>query len=203
MASRGITTLELVIGLAIGSAILIALLRFLVIGFPVSRTAYFQARANETARVHLERISREIREARWAATGAYPLVEMSPQRIIFFTDFNDDGVVERVRYELIGTNLERGVIDPQGEPLAYAEEEEVKTVVASAIRNGLAPIFVYYTGNYPEETEPLTPAYLTEVKYIQFSLVVDVDEAADPPPLVIRSQVQLRNLKTNWGEEGS
>ena len=74
------------------------------------------------------------------------------------------------------------------------------TTVAANIRNGAAPVFTYYDGNYPAVTPPLTPADVTEVKYINFSLIIDVDPAVDPPPVTVASQVQLRNLKTNLGE---
>jgi hypothetical protein len=96
---------------------------------------------------------------------------------------------------------------PEGiavKPLYTAESDEAAeavTVVASDIRNDVDPIFTYYSGDYPADTEPLTPAKVTEVKYIQFRLIIDVDPNQDPSPIDIVSQVQLRSLKTNLGQE--
>ena len=73
-------------------------------------------------------------------------------------------------------------------------------VIISTVRNGTEKVFTYYTGDYPVNQSELTPTDLTEVKYIEFSLIIDNDPAAEPAPVQIRSQVQLRNLKTNLGQ---
>lgn len=197
---RGLTVLELIVGLSIGSILLAALLRFLVAGYPLSRITLLQANSNETARNTLNRIGREIRSTRLSDSGAYPLVAMLPQRIIFYADIDADPDTERVRYELSGTNLERGIINPTGDPVIYNELEEEVTIVTRHIQNGSDPIFTYYKGSYPADPVPLTPVDLTEVKYIQFLLRIDADTDIDPPPIDVRSQVQLRNLKTNLGD---
>jgi len=193
----GFTTIELIIGIAISSFLISALLRFMVVGFPLSRVTYQQNRSTETARVQLKRLAKAIRELRAGDNGAYALAEASPEQVIFYSNIDGDSATERVRYHLNGTNLERGITKPSGSPLTYNLANEVVTVVATSIRNGANPIFIYYNGNYPAVTTPLTPTDLTEVKYIQFSLTIDIDPAVDPDPVVVQSQVQLRNLKTN------
>ncbi len=193
----GMTIIEIITVVAIGGILLVALLRFLVAGYPISKITLLQANSNETARIQLRRIARELRELRDADTGAYPLVEMKPQKIIFYADVDGDAATERVRYELTGTDLERGIIDPTGTPLTYNTVNEKKNIVAKSIRNGTTPIFRYYTGDYPTDMTELTPVDVTEVKYIQFLLQIDADINVDPPPIEVKSQVQLRNLKTN------
>lgn len=198
----GFAIFEIVIVLLIGTALLTALLRFLVAGHPLAKVTYFQAQSTETARVQLKRLAKSLRELRLSDTGAYPLVSVDPQRIIFYSNVDADPLTERLRYELVGTDLERGIVEPSGDPLTYNLDQEDTTIVASTIRNGTTPIFTYYTGSYPADPIPLTPTDLTEVKYIQFNLIVDADPDADPAPVSVVSQVQLRNLKTNLGEEG-
>jgi type II secretory pathway pseudopilin PulG len=201
MRRVGFTIVEVIIVVGISSLLITGLLRLLVIGYPLHKTTYLQQRSTESARLQLERISKSLREARYADTGAYPLVDMNPQRIIFYSDIDADATTERIRYELNGSALERGVTEPSGSPLVYdVVNDEAVTIVASNVRNGEADIFTYYDGNYPADQTPLTPVDLTEVKYIQFYLLIDADEAVDPPPIEVRSQVQLRNLKTNLGE---
>ncbi|MEX1997959.1 MAG: type II secretion system protein [Candidatus Andersenbacteria bacterium] len=199
-SQRGLTALEIVITVMISSLLIAALLRFMSFGHPLAKTAYLQAQSTDTARLQLKRIAKLLREARYADTGAYPLLEVSPQRIIFFANADTDATTERIRYELNGTNLERGMVKPSGDPLTYDLAQEQVTVVTSAVRNGSDPIFTYYTGDYPADPTPLTPTDLTEVKYIQFRLLIDADPAIDPPAIEVVSQVQLRNLKTNLGE---
>lgn len=200
---RGFTALEMVIVAFLSSLLMTALLRFLVAGYPISRVTFLQTNSNETARVQLKRIAREIRQAKDSDTGAYGLVEMSPQRIIFYANVDGDAATERVRYELTGSNLERGLIEPSGTPLTYNVGSEVTTEVARSIRNGAQPIFTYYSGDYPADPAPLSQVDLTEVKYIEFELLIDADVNADPPPVEVKSQVQIRNLKSNLGETAS
>lgn len=196
----GFSVLEIIIVIGISSLLLTALLRFVVIGYPISKTTYLQARSTEVARLQLKRLAKNLRELRPADTGAYPLVETSAQRIVFYSNIDNDPATEKVRFELNGTNFIRGVTDPSGDPLSYSEDNEVESVVVSSIRNASNPIFTYYTGDYPANQTALTPTDLTEVKYIQFHLNIDIDPDAPPPAVDVNSQVQLRNLKTNLGE---
>ncbi len=200
-SSRGLTVIEIIVGVAISSILLVALLRFLVAGYPLSKIAYLQQQSTETARLQLKRMAKQMREARYSDTGAYPLIEMSPQRMIFYSDVDADNTTERIRYELIGTDLVRGVTEPSGIPLTYdAASNEVVHTVAAGVINGGVDVFTYYTGGYPTDATPLTPVDLTEVKYIEFYLEIDQDTGQDPPAIEVRSQVQLRHLKENLGQ---
>lgn len=200
MSTRGISALEIVITVGLSIILLSALLRFLVAGFPIARITILQTNSTETARTQLRRISDSLRQIRYSDTGAYPLLEMLPQRMIFYANVDGDPAVERVRYELDGTNLERGVVNPSGVPIVYDADSEEVSIVARSIQNGSDPIFSYFNGDYPEDTTPLTPADVTDVKYVQFNLVIDSDPAQDPEAVTVQSQVQLRNLKTNLGQ---
>ena len=200
MGQKGVTIIEMMIIVSISTIVIMALLRFIVTGNPLSKVAYLQAKSSETARIQLKRIARAIREARESETGAYPLVEMQPQRLVFYADIDGDNVTEKVKYELVGVALVRGVTEPTGDPPVYDPDTENVTAVAKNIVNGTTDVFTYYSGDYPDDTTSLTPMDVTEVKYIQFRLLVDANDEADPPPIDVRSQVQLRNLKTNLGE---
>ena len=198
--NRGFTTIEIIVVIGISFIIISALLWFISTAYPISKTTYLQQRSTESARLQLKRISKILREARSSETGAYPLVTMDPQVIIFYSDVDADETVERIRYELDGTDLVRGVTEPTGTPLIYNPANEETTIVAAHVRNGTDDVFTYYTGDYPADQTPLTPVDLTEVKYIQFHLIIDADPNQDPPAVDILSQVSLRNLKTNLGE---
>ncbi|MEX0649368.1 MAG: hypothetical protein WD200_00010 [Candidatus Andersenbacteria bacterium] len=200
-SEQGLTFIELSIGIALASLLLVALLRFLTAGFPLSRITFLQANSNETARVQLTRIARELRRTRNSDTGGYALIQMLPQKIVFYANVDSDPATERVRYELTGTDLERGVINPSGSPLIYDPATEQSSVITRHIRNGSDPLFIYYNGNYPADTVALTPIDVTEVKYIEFRLLIDADADREPAPVEIQSQVQIRNLKTNLGQE--
>lgn len=201
MNQRGFSVVEMLFVLAITSIIMVVLMRFTTAGWTISRETRLQQAAVEDARLQLERISKSMREAKVAETGAYALVTMEPQKIEYYSDVDADETTELIRYQLVGTALQRGVTEPSGNPLTYnqATHEQV-SIVANSIRNGSDPIFTYYTGDYPEDQTALSPIDLTEVKYIQFRLLVDADPNVDPAAIDVISQVQLRNLKANLGE---
>ncbi|HBE90743.1 MAG TPA: hypothetical protein DDW41_06065 [Candidatus Andersenbacteria bacterium] len=197
---RGLTIMEILVVVSISSIVLMALLRFLVAGYPLSKTMVLQQRSTETARVNLKRIVKSLREARHSDTGAYPLVATEPQRIVYYANVDSDPATEKVRLELSGSDLVRGVTKPTGDPLIYDQNNEVTAVIIATVRNGTEKVFSYYTGEFPVDTGELTPTDLTEVKYIAFSLLIDADPAVEPPAIQVKSQVQLRNLKTNLGQ---
>lgn len=201
MKSSGFTISEMLVVIVISGLIMVALVRFTALGWSVSRETRLQLQASEDARIQLKRVAKAMREARISDTGAYPLVVMEPQRLEFYADVDGDDTTELVRYQLTGTNLERGVTEPMGTPLAYdkAANEKV-SVVAASIRNSAQPIFTYYAGDYPANLTPLSPVDLTDVKYIQFRFLIDSDLSVPPEAIDVVSQVQLRNLKTNLGE---
>ncbi|MBI1833593.1 MAG: hypothetical protein HYR90_02085 [Candidatus Andersenbacteria bacterium] len=197
---KGFTVVETVVVLGLSLMLITALLRFLVAGYPLASVTLLQSNSNETARVQLKRIAKEMRQIRYADTGAYPLVDMLPQKMVFYANIDTDAATERVRYELNGTDLTRAILEPSGNPITYNVANEHATVVARNIRNGTNPIFVYYNGDYPEDTVALTPADVTDVKYIQFHLLIDANPDREPNAIEVASQVQLRNLKTNLGQ---
>ena len=198
---RGMTVIEIIVVVGIGFILMAALLRFLSSGFPLSKSTALQIRSTETARVQLRRMANMLRELRYAENGAYPLVVTEDMEIIFYADVDADDSVERIRYELVDGDFIRGVIQPSGTPVEYSEDDEEVSVIARNIVNSASdPIFIYYSGDYPDDATTLDSSSITEVKYIEFHLLIDDNVAIDPPVIDLRSQVQLRNLKTNLGD---
>ena len=140
-------------------------------------------------------MSHELRSAHPSDTGAFPLVEIAAQRLIFYANVDSDAAIERVRYELVGTDLIRGVTQPTGNPIVYDVAGELSSIIARSIRNGTSPVFSYYTSDYPAVVT--AAADISDATYISFSFTIDADTLQEPSPVVVQSQVQLRNLKAN------
>lgn len=143
-----------------------------------------------------------VREARSAApsgVGAYPIAEVGTQSFAFYSDIDNDGIQERVRYFLSATDLKKGVIEPTGSPLQYnPASEQVTTLLARNVLNGAQPIFSYYDTNYDGTTAPLSqPVTTATVRLVKISIVIDADPNREPAPKTFTSQVSLRNLKDN------
>ncbi|TXI88586.1 MAG: hypothetical protein E6Q34_12165 [Burkholderiaceae bacterium] len=145
--------------------------------------------------------SNEIRSAAPAETGAFPILAAATNTLTFYSDINDDGVVERVRYFLSGTKIQKGVIVPTGTPLAYVAGNEtiidqVQNVVASA-----TSIFQYYDSSYTgtaSSTAPLpSPVSTSAVRMIKINVNVDRNASRPPGAVEVTTQISLRNLKDN------
>ena len=59
----------------------------------------------------VSKMVREIRTAKVSESGTYPTESASDNEIIFYTDINFDGSVDRVRYTLSGTTLTKGMAE--------------------------------------------------------------------------------------------
>lgn len=161
------------------------------------------AQANLNAQVEGRRavrfFSAELREASPSSIGAYPIAAAATSTITFFTDYDNDGLKEQIRYYLQNKNLMKGVIKPTGNPLTYnAANETLSTVVTDVANSTSTPVFLYYDSTYAGTTTPLAlPINLTAVRLVQIQLVVDRNPNRSPNPLTVTSDITLRNLKDN------
>lgn len=194
----GFTLVEIIVTMAIFSIIMGA------VGFFARDTFYYNSlfsgglTSYDEAKKVLQPIASEIRSASPSSLGSYSIEQASATSFIFFTDVNNDGLKERIRYFQSGTILKRGVISPTGSPLQYLTANEKITDVIPNLRNGGTPIFTYYDSNYNGSTNPLTqPVTNTVVRLLKITLIIDVDPNRPPAPMTVTTQVTLRNLKDN------
>src|SRR5258708_927588 len=90
---RGFTLVEIITVIAISSIIMAGMIRYMGTALPVYRSSFLQTLADETARVQLRRMSHEIRSAEPSNTGAFPIVEASPQQFIFYANADSDASI--------------------------------------------------------------------------------------------------------------
>lgn len=159
--------------------------------------------AIRSAQKGVDTMVKEIREARTADNGAYALVKADDHEFIFYSDIDQDDAVERVRYFLNGTDFIKGVVKPTGTPLSYPVDpvaNETTFVLSEYVRNGSAPIFYYYDGDWPgddiNDFLP-TPSRLVDTKLMRVYLKINVNPLVQPGDFELESSAQIRNLKTN------
>ncbi len=189
----GLTFIETLITIFIFTISLGALFGIVINLYKTHDYIFQQSQAIFEARQGIKTMVKEIREARSGDDGSYIIEKADDYEFIFFSDIDDDGKAERVRYFLDGPNLKKGVIKPTGWPISYPSENEEISIIASYVRNQ-PPIFHYYDGN-GNELPP--PARLKDTKMMNVYLVINVDPNRPPQDFVLESYVQLRNLKTN------
>lgn len=190
------------IELVIGIAVLVAMVG--VIGLFARNAFYYNSvfsgglTAYDDARHVLQPMSSEIRSMSPSSLGSYPIEVAADNSFIFFTDINDDGLKERVRYFVQGTTLKKGVITPSGSPLQYNTANEVISELVHNLRNGTTPVFTYYDTNYNGTTSALTqPVDISYIRLIKVNMIVDVDPNRSPVPVTVTTQISVRNLKDN------
>jgi len=196
--NRGITLLETLIAMGIFSLVMMAIgsfardLLFYNSVFTGGLTSY------DEARKVLQPIASEIRSASSSSLGSYPIEKASNTEFIFFSDIDNNGSKERIRYFLVGNILERGVIIPTGSPLQYLSANETISEIVHGVSNGLTPIFSYYNSNYNGSTAALSqPVSIIDVRLVKITIVIDADPNRPPAPVTVTTQVSIRNLKDN------
>jgi len=154
--------------------------------------------AQDEARKMLKNITAEVRPLSPSSAGAYPIAEASPTSFIFYSDIDSDQLKERIRYFLSGTTLKKGVIKPSGAPLAYNPANESISEMIHDVKINTNVIFEYYDKNYDGTTSSLIqPVDIPAVRLIKITVIIDKDPNRSPGPIILTTQVSMRNLKDN------
>ena len=152
--SPGFALAELLVVLALAGLVLLALTGLLQQGERAYLDGTARLEAQQSARVALGRIGRELREAGIdpKGTGFPPLVNPTPTGFTIQNDLNGDGVIagnrERITYSLTGRTLRRNagggaqplIDDVEALAFAYLDAEGRPTGVPVEIRSVLIVI---------------------------------------------------------------
>lgn len=199
IASKGMTLVEILVAMSITVlvAILITQLVAAITEFNqrFNRTLVGQQQAQQTLQVMIP----EIRGAAQSNIGNYPIEQASTSSFTFYSDIDQDGLFERVKYYLSedGNNFMKSIIKPSGEPLAYPTSSEIVRPMMSAIQMGSSPIFTYY-GIYATGTQSATlpnPVDVLEVKTININLIFNEGSTTTPVIKSVENQATVRNLR--------
>jgi prepilin-type N-terminal cleavage/methylation domain-containing protein len=196
---KGFSLAELIISIAILSMLAFTVSTFQKDVFSLNYTLQGSLNAQIDARHVVKVMVTELREAGPSALGAYPIALASSTGITFYSDVNNDGVKDRVRYFLNGTTIQRGVISPTGSPLVYnSGSEQLTTIISGFVASSTMPLFEYYPSSYAGTTSPMTiPVDISTIRLIKVTVIIDKDPNKSPSKVIVTSQVSLRNLKDN------
>lgn len=191
---KGFTLIETLVVLAIFIIVLGALVSSIRFFYRSNTHALEQSFAINSARIGVERMVKDIREAAFSDEGSYPVISMATSSFSFYSDIDEDIFVEKVRYFLDGTDLNRGIIDSSGDPLAYDDNNEVISLVSDNVRNNSESVvlFTYYNAS---GTEMTNMASTTDLRFVTVEVVVNVNPTRLPNNFSLRSSATLRNVK--------
>ena len=195
----GFTIIEVIISVFILSLIVVSAATFQRDVFSLNFFLQGSLNAQLDARHVVKIMVAELRKASPSALGAYPIALASSTAITFYSDVDSDGVKDRVRYFLSGSTIKRGVLAPSGSPLAYVDANEELTILISGfVSSSTLPLFQYYGATYTGASPPLSlPVDTSSVRLVKITVIIDTDPVHSPAPIMVTSQVNLRNLKDN------
>jgi type II secretory pathway pseudopilin PulG len=190
--SRGMTLLETVVWISIFTMTMLAVTSSLIYFYRTNRYLIEQASAVTSAQHGMDSMVKALREAAFSSNGAYPIVSIAPNEMVFFSDVDSDAFVERVHYIVQGNSVLSGVIDPSGDPPSYAGAEATTTLseYVHNIDQG-TDTFTYYDADGNVITDY---SKVADVRFIRISLTVNVNPNTLPNQLVLQSSAALRNL---------
>ena len=196
---KGVTLIELLVVMVITVILGTATLGLQYILSQNRQVAIENFQEVEAANVSMNTLVRELRTAQPSQSGTYPLALAQANELIFYSDIDYDGLIERVRYTLSNTILTKGVIDPVGQPVSYPIANEKAKTVTDLIQQS-TPLFTYYNGDWPADTtnNPLssTPS-LSEVKLVKIHMEINTDSSEDNKDYTLESFAAIRRLKDN------
>ena len=139
--------------------------------------------------------------ANYSSIGSYPLTFATGTEIIFYSNIDNDNLVERVRYFVESNILKKGITKPSGSDLySYNTSTEQITELAHNLKTPVGTVFTYYGENYNGASNTSSMSYpivLPDVRLIQMRLLLKQNSAINAPTFEVQTKVQLRNLKTN------
>ena len=97
---NGFTIIETLAVIAVFTLITGAMAGMILLVYRTQGFAMEQSMAINEARRGVEVMAKELRQARYGDNGAYPIEKAAGKEIIFYSDVDNDGQAERVRYYL-------------------------------------------------------------------------------------------------------
>lgn len=145
--------------------------------------------ANRGLRVSLS----NLREASYGADGSYPIEAIATSSVIFYADTDGNGIVEKIKLNLIGTTLFRTDTKPAGNPPSYTGQAPATSTIAMNLRNATStPIFRYYDS----EGAQILTASPQSVSSVSVRMDVDLNPRRAPAISTMSGTATLRNLRT-------
>lgn len=203
---KGFTLVEMMIALAVLVIMTVAIVTLFIFLYREQATDIVRIQRISAASQAIKKMSSEIRKInRGEVDGSSPIEFGGGNGLMFYSDIDDDGLMEKVEYSLSGTNLEKIVTEPEliGSSYKYVNPND-PIVIVSDVKNGAEPIFRYYGNDYTGSEDPLPlidppldppSVSIAEIRLIEISLDINPDNNYLTQPFHIETKIHPRNLK--------
>lgn len=198
---RGVTIIELVVVLFVLSLVAAGVLAFQRNIFSTSRVLQTSLRNESAVRTVFKNFTSEVRSALPAWNGASIIEIASTSTLVFYATIDTDKYTERIRYQLVGTTLQKGVTKFNLSTGAYDLPESTSTVVSGINIVPFGKLFSFYDKSYDGTSgyAPLpSPVDIARVRLVQFDLPLAPLGTSASSTKVSTVKVTFRNLKDNY-----
>jgi len=196
---QGVTLIELIVAVAVTTLLLTGIYQINTKIFSIG--GYLTTSLEEQGQIRkaLKEMVPEIRSASQSSTGSYPIALASSSALTFYSDVDEDGTRERLRYFISTSTLWRGYLRATGSPATYDSSLEVVTaIVRNVVSSTTAPLFQYYDKNFTGTSTALVqPVDPLIIRLIKITIIADANPSKPPPAHTGTTQVVIRNLKDN------
>jgi len=159
---------------------------------------FAQAYQVQNARLGMQALIRDVREMTFADNGTFPLAVMNEHEIGFYSDIDRDDSVEYVTFGYAGsTTIVKSIFNATGSPPVYDTSSPDEVITLSRfVQNDLQATSTFFY--FDTDGLPVTNSNnITDVRYIESQIIVNIDPIRDPGQFMLRSSAALRNIKEN------
>jgi len=137
----------------------------------------------------------EIRSIGPANNGSYMIEATSSSSFSFYSDVDNDGLFDKVRYFLDGGVFKRGVVRPSGNSIVYSQATEKITEMVHGVIS--SNIFSYFSKDYNDSSRSSleVPVDVSAIRVVGVKLRVDSNIDKGPGPQTLLATFTIRNLR--------
>ena len=202
---KGVTFVEMIVTIAVMSIVMLGASLFFVRMWTMYHFTIKSGVASFVANKAVDDSVNMMRKARQAQNGAFPIELADDHEFIFYADYDNDGIVEKIKYFVEDNTYKMSITEPDAStPPVYDGVEEIHDL-ANNITNDIASgevIFSYYNvdGTIYEydDIEGMaleTMATPADIRMVKIVLYVNPEPIfRSPDDVRIESFVVVRNL---------
>ena len=187
--NKGYTLVEILVTMSLFTVLTLMSGNYIITGFKATTFEKEQSEAIANARKILKALEVEVRGAINSEQGAYPITLIDNDEFIFYSDIDNDGQSEKIRYYSNDLLLMKEVTEP-GATNEYSGAP-VSSIASEYLNNQDEDVFTFYDSDY---NSTLT---INNVRLVKIILKINVTPAVAPNDFYVETDVTLRNLKSN------
>jgi len=196
---KGLTLIETLVAIAIFSIGIEGFTLLFLNTWKNNKYTLEMGQSSMTVSQGINTIVNYLRSVRQSDNGAYPIKSADDNEVVVYSDYDRDGITERLHIYKNDQDILMGVTDPTVTiPKTYpSEDEETFTLATKIVNTDTEPIFYYYDKNYAGGDDQLpitTPANVADIRLLKIHLKINIDPNNAPDNIELQTFVEMRNL---------